>query len=513
MPPVDARDPPFTSEPGWLEETVRLVVKHYVAKDGKERVPPMALVRCSRGGKTRALEELARALQARHTPVVMISLNDYSSLKEWEEADSVGAICRRIAFAGCQDRDFGQSLQQFKDFRGKCNATASDIEKWLGNQPCVLMIDELNNLPQSRRLAEFLKSNFVAPANRYLVFSSHVLTTTRELSAFMDGSSGSKRGVLLRELPLIPSLQVAASNFNWPSLNAREALYYGMVPALIHEAHLEILDAEGVHLPAAKRDDAIQQCMDGQLVTVDGVQSLLGTFVTGDALSHLKPLSCLMAARRTDNRFVVEWIPFHMMEVLRRFSAERGLKGLEEIVRAFNAFKDAKESSGDGWESLFVAVLLIRCWSQMSDRCVLPFDFKPTGSFSYNEPFDGACNFATQNVDEFVAGIKKPSSFPHVSIYYPTHASFHLYDVIVAHYDDGGLRKLYGYQLKEGKTLPKEIAMTVFEGSFAIRGEAAQVPGMGKDWVRLSEHQIDTFFGVSGHHWTPRRWKALCSGV
>ncbi len=513
--PVNASAPPFTSEPQWLEDTERVVLQHYTAEDGEERVPPMALVRCSRGGKTRALQELARMLKSRNIPVVMISLNDYSSLKEWEEADGVGAVCRRIAFAASLDRDFGRSLEQYEHFsKQKWNVTAQQVEEWLSDHPCVLLIDELNNLPQSRDLADFLKRNFVCRRNRYLIFSSHVLATTTELSAFMDGSGGSKRGVLLRELPLIPSLRVARANFRWPSLNAREALFFGMVPALIHEAHLEIVDVGSAHLPSAKRDDAIHQCLGGQLVTVNGVKSLLGTFITGKKDFVMEPLQCLMVARKLGTSTAIEWIPFHMMEVLSTFSQLPGLPGmrnLEEIVRLFNAFKDAKESSGDGWECLFMAVLLIRCWAQMSDRCLLLFEIKPTFTFSYNEPFNG--NFATQSVHEFVAGIREPNSFPHIAIYCPSHASFQLYDVIVAHFDEWHVRRLYGYQLKEGKALPKDFAMPIFEDSYVIRGEAAKVAGMGRDWVRPSEQQIDAFFGVSGQHWTPRQWKQLCNGM
>jgi hypothetical protein len=508
---VNASAPPFTSEPGWLEETERLVLEHYKAEDGEERVPPMALVRCSRGGKTRALLELARTLKLHNIPVVMISLNDYSSLKEWEKADGVGAVCHRIAFAASMDRDFGKSLGQYEYFsKQKWNVAAQQVEEWLGDHPCVLLIDELNNLPQSRDLAEFLKHNFVSRRNRYLVFSSHVLATTGELSSFMDGSGGSKRGVVLRELSLIPSLLVAQANFNWPSLNPRQALYFGMIPALIHEAHLETIHVGGEHLPSAKRALAIEECMEGSMVNSDAIRRLMGTFITGKRLDLLRPLEPLMATRKLGMESVVEWIPFHMMEALSTFSSLQGLKRLEEIVRLFNAFKDAKESSGDGWESLFVAVLLIRCWAQMSDRCLLPFEIKPACTFSYNKPFQG--NFATQNVHEFVAGIREPSSFPHIAVYYPTHASFQLYDVIVAHFDEWHVRRLYGYQLKEGKALPKEFAMPVFDGSFVIRGEAAKVAGMGKDWVRANEQQIDSFFGVSGRHWTPRRWKQLCNG-
>jgi hypothetical protein len=296
---------------------------------------------------------------------------------------------------------------------------------------------------------------------------------------------------------------------NWPSLNPRQALYFGMIPALIHEAHLEIIHVGGEHLPSAKRALAIEECMEGSMVNSDAIRRLMGTFITGKRLDLLRPLEPLMATRKLGMEPVVEWIPFHMMEALSTFSSLQGLRRLEEIVRLFNAFKDAKESSGDGWESLFVAVLLIRCWAQMGDQFLFPVEFEPPCTFSYNKPFQG--NFATQNVHEFVAGIKEPHSFPHIAVYYPTHASFQLYDVIVAHFDEWHVRRLYGYQLKEGKALPKDFAMPIFEESYVIRGEAAKMAGMGRDWVRPSEQQIDSFFGVSGQHWTPRRWKQLCN--
>ncbi len=82
LPPILDTEPKFTCAPGWLEETVSQAVKQFEAKDEYElRVPPMALVRCSRGGKTRALRETARLLKARNIPVLFVSFNDYTPLK------------------------------------------------------------------------------------------------------------------------------------------------------------------------------------------------------------------------------------------------------------------------------------------------------------------------------------------------------------------------------------------------------------------------------------------------
>jgi hypothetical protein len=55
--------PTFTSEEGWLEDTCKIIMAKCAEWDGAERVAPMALVRCSRGGKTRALLEIAHALK------------------------------------------------------------------------------------------------------------------------------------------------------------------------------------------------------------------------------------------------------------------------------------------------------------------------------------------------------------------------------------------------------------------------------------------------------------------
>ena len=509
LPTIRFDAPPFVAKDGWLDETVDTIEKHYFQADasmGDYRKPPMALVRCSRGGKTRALFEITRAFRTRHAncAVIFISFNDQTMVKDWEQADPVGAICRRIAFAAWKGGN------TFDQFCSTYSVDSNDIIRWLGKSFCLLLIDELNQLSTfqstSNRagsgftVANFIKEHFLLPQNRFLVFSSHVLSTTGELTAYME--TASSRQVILRELPLIPSLQVAKNNFNWQDLNAREVLYYGKVPALIYEARWEA--QEMGHLPTAKRNQAIRDCVSGGFVTEEGIRKLFTTFLTGNVGGVFPPLLQLMTTVSQDH---IQWIPFHMMAALETFSCEHGLKRLEAIVRLFHAFKEAKVSSGDGWESLFVAVLLIRCWSQSSDECILPFVIGETCTFSYNEPFNG--NFATQRVAEFLTGIQPPSSFPHVAVYYPAHASFPCYDVIVAHYDPWEVRRLYGYQLKEGKAPPKEGAMSDFERSFVIRGEAARMTGMGNDWVRPSADGINAFFGVSGQHWTPQEWKKL----
>ena len=63
--PPQVSDPPFIAQEGWLSARVEEIWAGFHAKDnpsGSERVRPMALVRCTRGGKSRALIEIERKL-------------------------------------------------------------------------------------------------------------------------------------------------------------------------------------------------------------------------------------------------------------------------------------------------------------------------------------------------------------------------------------------------------------------------------------------------------------------
>ena len=110
-----------------------------------DRVQPMALMRCSRGGKTRVLLELNKMLRERNpeVSVVYVSFNNFSSLEAWELRDPVAALCRRIAFSALRERNATHG--GFDAFRNT-TVMEDDIIRWLGDTACVLLIDELNVL-------------------------------------------------------------------------------------------------------------------------------------------------------------------------------------------------------------------------------------------------------------------------------------------------------------------------------------------------------------------------------
>jgi len=73
---------------------------------------------------------------------------------------------------------------------------------------------------------------------------------------------------------------------------------------------------------------------------------------------------------------------------------------------------------------------------------------------------------------------------------------------------DGNRFKAIGYQLKEGKKVPADHATAGFD-NFVVRGQAAGTSKELRNWKVPSDAQIDRFFGTSGVHWTPKKWKAL----
>jgi len=356
----------------------------------------------------------------------------------------------------------------------------------------------------------FLRDNFLVDAGRFFIFSSHEVATVAKVSEYFY--SFSNRPVQLFELPLITSVSEAANIFN-VCLTERDALFYGLIPALIHELSLSISSGNFGHLPYQKQGEVISNCIESDSVNDDTITSLLSSFITGERSDILDPLLQLM---NTAENGKVRWIPFHMIEVLSRFSkvpsVSAELKYLLKIICGlFSEFRSAKERSGDAWEVLFLIVILIRSICFEFDEVILPlpaFSKKPT--VSYNSPLIDYNVHLLVDVGEYVNRIPKNYPGPHIAVHYPKNAAF---DVIIAVYGENNeLGQLLAYQLKENSSNPKTNspkAWTLFKSRLWVRGRPSNVNNTREHWIIPREDQINVFFGQSGKHWTPKRWKEL----
>jgi hypothetical protein len=397
--------------------------------------------------------------------------------------------------------------------------------KWIGATPCVLLIDEMNNLkclenaesPEASAFCEFIKFHFVGKENRFFVFSSHVMGTLPFFSEFMDASRGSARTVELQKLPLVPSLAKAITLSE--SLDStREAVYYGLVPGMIYEAPKKGKNIKGKREMAVANFIKSTEDYDGALVTI------LKSLINGEWKFLPEDLLILLDSAPGADGLVqkIRWIPFHLRYVLEQMGqVSFGHARLADKLADFcSILKDSKEESGEGWESLFVLFLVAYCLTGTSDGAFVPVDWfeksqsEPPKVF-LNGPYSAADNngrtiSACKTWDQLKPGVRHGET-PQLSIYYPTHNSFEVYDVIVVYSDSGKSQSVFGYQLKEGKATRGHVAHSSISQSFFIQGNPPThtVNEDAKGWSVPNKAMIDSFFGESGKHWTPEAWKAF----
>ena len=544
-----------------MEDRVREIKINFDLQDdtgGDTRVPPLVLVRCTRGGKTRALTEMERRLKI--TPkwdvvVIRISTNDFSGLDECDDlGDHIQILCRRIAFFllhpydPCKTNPEEYRKAQWRNFDGTVSKEV--LEDWLGDRKCILLIDELNNLGVvSRECATWLKNVFLGVSGRYLVFTSHIVSTSRKLIDYMEPRVAegvqqfSRRGILVKELPLVPNL-TRARELDGP-ITSQKALYLGLIPSLIHVHARPQFNSGKSPVGRAKRcanmclgfgENSSSQTRDS-VVTDCNIRLLLHSFLSGsieNGMADLLPLmsvgdtketteeSASSSSSLTTDDPLARWIPFFMREVLNLFAhsplyVSDGLKvHLVVIVELFDGFNSAKSKGGDGWECLFVIPLIIRCVTGDFDSVFFPNSLRTKSSYlgdvSYNRWSEtGPCFDKISTLNELWNSKPTPPRYPHIDIYYPAHASFVSVDVVLIHYVDKDEYHVRLFQLKEGETKPTKLQKFSPMNcpktckKFAVRGKARgdNLPG---GWVDVGTEVMNRFFGVSGRQWTPEQW-------
>jgi hypothetical protein len=454
VPPPPTKTPQFIGKK-WLNDTVEVILKSYFLKepdDGTLRLAPMGLIRCSRGGKTRALREIAAVLknQLPMTAVISVSFNDVSPIISSEQADPLQALCVRIAYATYSDKE----TVDFDTFRQGVEVSEKDVLNWLKLTPAILLVDELNSIQAfsmsnealASPISAFLKKNFLLSANRYFIFSSHIVDTSVKLTQFMD-SSLSNRHVRIKQLPIVHSVKEARVAFGTQhKITAADIAFFGNIPGLLW---LKLFDNNPL---SEKREQCIKQCKKSNLVSEKSVLELLESFITGRTDQIMEPLHSLMNTVES-NQLI--WIPFHMTDVLFSFAKVTGVekstgKYLRTICKCFDGFQAAKSGSGDGWEMLFIIALLIRIKTGLFYKEVCPyFDEMPAEcTFSYNQhcnarPLGLKKNYSQiTEVSEYLSCI--PISHPgsHIAVYYPQHSSFKTYDIFVCVFEGGESHRL-----------------------------------------------------------------------
>jgi hypothetical protein len=511
---VHEEEPEFCAEDGWLDTCIADMIKRLNAVENlPERIPPMGFMRCSRGGKTRALRELNKRLWEQHADiaVIYVTFSNFSSWLPWKNQDAVGALLRRIAFTCSINRSAMPEHHSYAAFE-ELDVHVDHITNWLGDTPCILLIDELNVLDmdkaQSEKMASFLKTHFLVSKNRYFAFSSHVAPTGKGLANFFD--SISERKCLSKQLPLIPAdgLADARRKLKHPSLTVTQALFRGRIPALVSYT-------KGLIPPSfLKRAAAISEVADEW--NDERVRLFLTSFLNGNT-SHQQIFPELLQLMSVTDASTMAWIPYHMVHVLESIAissaVQQSLRRTVSLIRTLlEEFETGKTSGGDTWEALFVVVLMIRAVCGSFDSELLPlkadtFSNCPVFYNNYWAPPDNSPQFPDiKTFEQLAAGMLAPKIFPAIVVYYPPHAQFQLYDCFVVAWESAEKKEIYSYQLKEGAQIPDTTGR---ERSYWIRGDLVSQVRNPKGWIIATASQVDTFLGVSGALLAPKEWRRM----
>ena len=166
-----------------------------------ERVPPLMLSRCMRGGKTTFLAYLFELVKAEPSYLpIFISFNGFSGIQQKKGESRLQTILRAIAVTLLQPSisTDAQSISVNED------TLSEHLERQDG--VIVLMIDELNLLvpkgTADNEVASFLRRLFLSRANRYLVFTTHEPLDGSQIAEYTGGKYPySPRDVIAADLP------------------------------------------------------------------------------------------------------------------------------------------------------------------------------------------------------------------------------------------------------------------------------------------------------------------------
>jgi hypothetical protein len=70
-------------------------------------------------------------------------------------------------------------------------------------------------------------------------------------------------------------------------------------------------------------------------------------------------------------------------------------------------------------------------------------------------------------------------------------------------------RVVYGYQLKEGRKIPKKMSSDACQHCYVIRGYAFQQETLLRGWHVSSDAEVEEFLGVTGSCLAPKQWRVL----
>ncbi|CAE7210443.1 unnamed protein product [Symbiodinium sp. CCMP2592] len=447
-----------------------------------DRVPPLMLSRCMRGGKTTFLAYLFKLVKAEsgYLPI-FISFNGISGIQRKKGESRLQTILRAIAVTllSATPTDT-QSVSCDED-------TLSDhLDRQ--NGIIVLMIDELNLLvPKGTRddeVASFLRKVFLIRENRYLVFTTHEPFDGSQITEYIGGYS--PRGVIARDLPRSVNLTEQRGIPECRALSAGNLIFFSGIPSLLRSWKQQY-----------NFQARFQQLTKPDTTPDLLLQSFVREFLKGERLQGdaIRAFDCLTA---TSDQGEVRWILCYAAQMCSYLNQRQ----LADWINRLQI--DASDPlSGKGWEVLVVLAAAFRCLDAMAcgDAGHPLLGLPPNPSIKACYFLDVPSEVSTLDAAlEWWAGQDIPPTFPLVAVLNPLCSTFEVFDCILLYQrEELGVRHVRGFQQKAGNTYPGEADRQDKVDCVWMQGKAAEHrrSEQAKGWTLPSSGEIRAFLGAA----------------
>jgi hypothetical protein len=209
----------------------------------------------------------------------------------------------------------------------------------------------------------------------------------------MDPSGASERCVAVQALPLVDNLSTAKvlkKNLR----GAREAIYYGLMPGLIFSRGTKRKEAVPIKWLRQIRKFNQENSADKR---VECFLAILRSLIDGEITKHGVPSNfhaLLDASSSPSGAELVCWPPYHLQFVLEKLDIDDPDYNMIQHKMAGLCIQvlESTESSGDGWEALFVLFILARCLNRKWLDPIFPepeFESSQKPTVTFNESLSG----------------------------------------------------------------------------------------------------------------------------
>ena len=471
------------------------------------RVPPLALMRFARGGKTTTLAAVFDKIKydGRIQPLLISFNGNGTTLFKRRDGETQSQLILRLIATQLVEYSPNEAHRLLVDREA--------LDAHLGDN-VVLLVDELNNLgvPLDSGAAELLREMFLDRAGRFLVFTSQFPVS---IEANIVRTSGmvftvppNFRGVSTVDMSLAMDLsELRNMTQACEALTEEGAAWLGYIPSLI----LCAMDDTGVYgevTPSARFKQLNIVVEPERKLQV--LQRFVKELLSGQRDKFVAQYYGAFASVGADS--LVSYPLCYVLEIFIQLSVIEAVVQLVAILRKLRSNLSCKHS-GLAWECTVEMAIILRMLAAHWFCSQGPFDLVPAGTMPdlafHTLPDEcDTLEDAKHRMESIVKEYDAPTLMYVVSANnarYPEVEGFILYTSGIS-----SNAKIVGFQMKTADVTPRHCMdrNIINGGAVLIRGRAlAKSPREPKvGWRYMTSQQVRDFLGISLLLAMPREW-------